>query len=128
MAAFALQSIGPESYYIRLDSSIANQENDHALLLDVARQRTQSVTAVLYFADGLEMNALTARANLIARIKDVGVTLSEETTAWLGDLYYTVQCLPAEDPNFEKFPEVLQYQLRRLALVPLRGGKHLLGF
>lgn len=123
MAAFAMQNIGPDRYYIRLNSGAAEQEHDHALLLETARQRTRSLTAVLYLAepDGFELNALTARAGVVARVKNVGVTLTAATTGWIGSLDRSAQGRPAEDPNFEKFPEIFQYQLRRLAVVPLRG-------
>jgi hypothetical protein len=134
MAAFALQNTIPTRYYIRLNSSVAENETDHALLLDAARQHTDSETAVLYefppeaFEQGTaEVNAITARSGIAARVKDVGVTLASATSRWIESLASPVQGRPAAEPNFEKFPEVLQYRLNRLVIAPLRTENHLMG-
>jgi len=134
MAAFALQNTIPTRYYIRLNSSVAENETDHALLLDAARQQTDSETAVLYefqpaaFDPGTaEVNAITARSGIAARVKDVGVTLAAATSRWIESLVNPVQGRPAAEPNFEKFPEVLQYRLKHLAIAPLRTENRLLG-
>jgi GAF domain-containing protein len=55
------------------------------------------------------------------------VTLSHPTSQWIESLAGPVQGKPAAEPNFEKFPEVLQYQLKHLLVVPLRTKNHLLG-
>jgi hypothetical protein len=129
MAAFALQNIIQTRYYIRLDSSVAETETDHALLLDAARSQTDSETAVLYAiqSEMSEVNAITARSGSAARVKDVGVTMSHATSQWLESLPGPVQGRPAGESNFERFPEVLQYQVKRLAIVPLRTQDDLLG-
>jgi len=134
MAAFALQNPVPARYYIRLDSGAAENETDHTLLLDAVRFQTDSETAVLYELQpevfspgGLEVNAIAARSGVAARVKDVGVTLASATCRWIESLVSPVQGRPAAEPNFEKFPEVLQYQLKRLMIAPLRTENHLLG-
>jgi len=129
MAAFAFQNIIQNPYYVRLDSGIAETETDHAFLLDAAREQTDSWTAVLYGfqPESSEVNAITVRSGGAARLKDVGVTLSAATSQWIDSLASPVQGRPAVEPNFEKFPEVLQYQLKRLAIVPLRTENRLLG-
>jgi two-component system, response regulator PdtaR len=129
MAAFAFQNIIQTRYYIRLDSSVAETETDHALLLDAVRLRTDSQTAVIYAfqPETSELNAVTARSGIASGVKDVGVTFSAGTSQWLESLASPVQGKPAAEPNFEKFPEVLQYRLKRLAIVPLRTENDFLG-
>jgi GAF domain-containing protein len=129
MAAFALQNLVPTRYFIRLDSSVAERDTDHALLLDATRSQTESQTAVIYAfqPETLEVNAVTVRSSVAARLKDVGVTLSAATSVWLDSLRGAVQGSPAAEPYFEKFPETLQYQVKRLAIVPLRTDKTLFG-
>jgi hypothetical protein len=128
MAAFLLDSIIQNRYYIRLDSGIAETETDHALALDAARSQTDSQTAVLYGLqpETSEVNAIAARSDVVARVKEVGVTLSHHTSQWVESLAGPVQGRPATEGNFEKFPEVLQYQLNHLLVVPLRT-ENLLG-
>jgi GAF domain-containing protein len=60
-------------------------------------------------------------------VKEVGVTLSAATSRWVESLTGAVQGRPATEPHFEKFPEVLQYQLKRLIVVPLRTENDLFG-
>jgi GAF domain-containing protein len=129
MAAFALQEIIPTRYYIRLDSTVAETDTDHAFLLDAVRLQTGSQTAVLYGfeAETSEVNAVAARSGSAARVKDVGVTLSHATGRWIESLGGPVQGRPAGEPDFERFPEVLQYQVKRLVIVPLRTQDNLLG-
>jgi hypothetical protein len=129
MAAFALQDIVQTRCYIRLDSSVAATESDHTLLLDAARLQTDSQTAVIYGfePETWELIGITARSGNAARVKDLGVTLSHPTSRWIERLAGAVQGRPATDPNFEKFPEILQYQLGRLLVVPLRTQSDLLG-
>jgi transcriptional regulator with GAF, ATPase, and Fis domain len=128
MAAFALADVIQTRYYIRLDSTVAGSETDHALLLDAARTQTDSQTAVIYGLqrETSELNGVTARSSITARVKDVGVTLSNATSQWIDSLAGAVQGTPAES-NLERFPEVLQYQLKRLIVVPLRTDNDLLG-
>jgi hypothetical protein len=122
MAAFAVQEIIPTRFYIRLDSGTAEKEIDHSLLLDAARARTDSSTAVIYSfqPETFELQAIAARSSVASRVKDVGVTLSAATSQWFEALAGPVQGRPSEQANFEKLPEVLQYQVQRLLIVPLR--------
>jgi GAF domain-containing protein len=129
MAAFALQNTFPMRYYIRLNSSVAERETDHALLLDATRAKTESQTAAIYAfqPETFQVNAVTARSSVGARLKDVGVTLSAVTSQWLESLAGPVQGRPGAEPNFEKFPEALQYDVKRLAIIPLRTENNLFG-
>jgi len=129
MAAFLLDSFIQNRYYIRLDSGIAETETDHTLALDAARLQTDSQTVVLYGfePETSEVNAIAARSAMVARVKEVGVTLSHPTSQWIESLGGPVQGRPAGEPNFEKFPEVLQYGLEHLLVVSLRTEEHLLG-
>jgi hypothetical protein len=127
MAAFALQEIVQTRYYIRLDSGTPEKEIDHSLLLDAARSRTDSNTAVVYALqpETFDLEAIAARSSLAPRVKDAGVTLSAATSQWFESLARPVQGR-APEPHFEKLPEVLQYRLERLAIIPLRT-ENLLG-
>jgi two-component system, response regulator PdtaR len=129
MAAFVLDNVIEKRYYIRLDSDISETETDHALALDAARSQTGSQTAVLYVfqPESSEVMAIAARSAVAARVKEVGVTVSHSTSQWIESLAGPVQGRPTAEPNFEKFPEVLQYQLKRLLVVPLRAEHDLLG-
>jgi len=129
MAAFAIQNIVQTRYRIRLDSSLAGAETDHALLLDTARRQTDSQTAVIYGfqPETSELSGVTVRSSVAARVKDLGVTLSQPASQWIKSLAGAVQGKPATELNFEKFPEVLQYRLKRLIVVPLRTRNDLLG-
>lgn len=129
MAAFALQPIVQPRYYIRLDSSVAGRETDHTFLLDASRLHTDSQTAVIYGfqPEASELNAIAARSSGAPRVKDVGVTLSAATSRWLESLAAPAQGTPWNEPNLEKFPEVLQYQLKRLIVVPLRTENDIFG-
>ena len=57
----------------------------------------------------------------------VGVTFSAASSQWINSITGPAQGLPATDQNFDKFPEVLQYRLKRLLIMPLRAQEHLLG-
>jgi GAF domain-containing protein len=129
MAAFAFQNAVPVNYYIRLDSRIAETETDHSLLLDAVRVETNAQSAVLYGfqAETFEVSAITARTSSEARVRDVGVTLSPATSRWLESIAGPEQGRPAADLNFEKFPEVLQFKVSRLVVVPLRTENRLFG-
>src|SRR5580698_5461495 len=121
MAAFALGSIIPTRYYIRADSGATETDTDYGVLLDAVRLQTGSETAALYefHPETSEFNAVTSRSSIGARVKDVGITLSSATSRWIGSLAGPTQGRPATEPNFERFPEVLQYQLKRLEIIPL---------
>ena len=129
MAAFALQNVNSTRYYIRVDSGLASRETDHALVLDATRARTHAQTAVIYtfVPETFEVNAIAVRSNIEPRLKDVGVTLSSAASDWLDSLVDAVQGRPGAEPNFEKFPEALQYHVKRLAVVPLRTENTLFG-
>jgi GAF domain-containing protein len=129
MAAFAIQNVISTRYYMRLDSTLAGRETDYAFLLDASRSHTQSQTAVVYTfePETFEVNAIAVRSSGAARLKDVGVTLSGSTSRWLDSLASAVQGKPGAEPNFEKFPEALQYHVKRLAVVPLRNENTLFG-
>ena len=129
MAAFALQPIAQTRYYIRLDSSAAATETDQPLLLGAAQLHTDSQTAVIYGfqPETSELTGVKARTSIAARVKEVGVTLSAATSRWVESLTGAVQGRNATEPHFEKFPEVLQYQLKRLIVVPLRTENDFFG-
>lgn len=129
MAAFALQPIIQTRYFVRLDSTVAGTETDHALLLDGARQQTGTQTAVIYGlqSETAELNAVSVRSSIAARVKDVGVTLSAATSQWIESVTGAIQGRPATDLHFEKFPEVLQYNLNRVIVAPLRTENHFFG-
>jgi GAF domain-containing protein len=129
MAAFAFENVDYSRYYIRLDSAITETETDHALLLDVARELTNAQSAVVYALqpDELEIKAIAARSVVPSRVLDAGVTLSLGTSRWLESLTGIVQGASRRDVNFENFPEALQYQVKRLIVVPLRSESRLLG-
>ena len=129
MAAFALHPVAQTRYYIRLDSSVAGRETDYTFLLDASRVHTGSQTAVIYGfqPETSELTAIAAQSSAAARVKDVGVTLSAATSRWFESLTVPVQGAPSTEPNFEKFPEVLQYQLKRLIVVPLRTENEVFG-
>jgi hypothetical protein len=129
MAAFGVRDFVQTRYRIRLDSRLAEMETDHGLLLDAARRQTDSQTAVIYVfqAETSVLNGITVRSTVAARVKNLGVTLSHPTSQWIKSLADAVEGKPATELNFEKFPEVLQYQLMRLMVVPLRTRSDLLG-
>jgi GAF domain-containing protein len=129
MAAFAVENINYSRYYVHLDSAITESDTDHALLLDAARDLTESDTAIIYSvsAHELQLRAIAARSDSPSRLRDTGVTFSIEASRWLDTLSGAVQGAPRSDPHFEKFPEALQYQTKRLIVVPLRSDDRLLG-
>jgi GAF domain-containing protein len=73
------------------------------------------------------ISALAARSTVPSRVKEVGVTLSPATSEWIESLTQPAQGTRAGEPNIEKFPEMLQYQLKRLVVIPLRTEDNLLG-
>lgn len=129
MAALALHPITQNRYYIRLDSSVAGRDTDHTALLDASRIHTDSDTAVIYRfqPETSELNAVAVRSSRAPRVKDAGVTLSRATSRWFEYLASLVQGTPSTEANFERFPEVLQYQLKRLIVVPLRTEDEIFG-
>jgi len=129
MAAFAIEQIVSPRYYVRLDSGVAENETDFAFVLDTAAAQTESRAAVLYRfePEDWELNAIAVRSGIAARVKDAGVTLTPATGRWIEGLAGPAQGAAAGDRNFEKFPEVFQYQLKRLLMVPLRTENELSG-
>lgn len=129
MAAFAFQNVVQSIGYIRLDSAVAEKERDDALLLDAACLQTGSQIAVVYAyqAELSELKAIAARSSLTTRVKNAGVTVNSAMSTWIEALEAPVQGSPADGAFFEKFPEVFQYHLKRLAVLPLRAGDELLG-
>jgi hypothetical protein len=128
MAAFAFPDIIQTIDYIRLDTSTAETDTDHAFLLDATRTRTGSQTAVVYAyqAEAFELSAVAARSSIASRVKNAAVTIGAEMSQRIESLPGPVQGSPVDGRFFEKFPEVFQYHLKRLAVVPLRAG-NLLG-
>jgi GAF domain-containing protein len=129
MAALALQNIGPENYYIRLDLEAVQNGTDYDLLLDAILDQTESQTGTIYSfePETLELNAVAVRASVEPHLNNVGTTLSRDTTRWLLSLACAVHGRPASEPNFSRFPETLQYRVERLAIVPLRSENNLFG-
>lgn len=120
MAGFT-QNIQPD-YCIRLDSSLAKLETDCGWLLDAVRVETRSETAVLYEVSRKisDVSAVVVRSSIAARVKDVGVKLGSATNEWIHALTGPAQSMAAGEPNFGKFPEVVQFGLKRLLIAPLR--------
>lgn len=129
MAAFALQSTIQTNYYLRLNATTAEAEAEHGLLLEAAKAQTSSHAAVYYRVEpeSSAITAVSARSAVESRVKEVGVTLGPATSRWIESLTHPAQGSREADPNFEKFPEVLQYQLKRLMVTPLRTESDFLG-
>lgn len=129
MAAFAFENVNYGRYYFRLDSTLTPGDTDHAFILDSARELTASQTAIVYGFDRheLEVRAVAVRSGIGARLGATGVTFTVNASRWLERLTGPAQASPLSDPNFEKFPEALQYRLPRLLVTPLRGDSGLLG-
>jgi GAF domain-containing protein len=117
------------TYYIRLDTSVAGIESDYGWLLDAVRTQVNCETIVLYQVHGetSSVKAVAARSGIAARVKDVGVRLEKAANDWIEALSGPVQGIPDSEPNFKTLPEVLQYELKRLLIAPLRTERHLLG-
>lgn len=116
-------------YCIRLNSNVAQAETDPGWLLDAVRLETDSEAGVLYEfrREACEVNSIATRSEIAAGVKTARVTLTTDTSQWIDDLVEPVQGGSGGEPNFEKFPEVLQYGLKRLLIAPLRTEEHLLG-
>lgn len=129
MAALAFQNVIPAIDYIRLDTKVAQAEGDHTFLLDAVRSVTASQVAVVYVVreQCSELKAAAARCAVETRVKDASVTIGAGMSQWIESLDGLAQGGHGERTYFEKFPEVFQYQLRRIALVPLRTPEGLLG-
>jgi ANTAR domain len=124
MAALAFQNIIQTIGYIRLDTSVAETDRDDALLLDAARVHTGSQVAVIYGHRGetSELKAIAARSSIETRVKNAGVTIGPAMSEWIESLAGPIQLSLADGAFFERFPEVFQYHLKRLLIVPLRAG------
>lgn len=125
MAALAFRNTVQTIEHIRLDTSTAENDWDNAFLLDAARFQTGSQTAVIYnWQSGVfELNAIAARSSIASSMKETAVTIGPEISELIESLARPVQGSPGEAHFFEKFPEVFQYGLKRLAVVPLRAGR-----
>lgn len=73
------------------------------------------------------MSAIAVRSRIAPRTEDVGVRLDNAANQWIKALTEPVQGRPAGEPNFKVFPEVLQYELTRLLIAPLRAEKQIFG-
>jgi len=129
MAAFAFQNVVQNIDYIRLDSAVVEQDGGDALLLDASRLQTGSQIAVIYrYQTALsELRAIAVRSSLTTRVRNAEVTIGAAMSAWIESLEGPAQGSPADARFFDKFPEVFQYRLRRLAVLPLRAGEDLQG-
>lgn len=129
MAAIAFPTVVQTIDYIRLDAAAAEKERDCSVLLDEARHHCGSQTGVVYsFQPELsELSAIAARSIIAKRVSNAGVTVSAPMSKWIESLAGPVQGDPAEGAFFDRFPEVFQYHLKRLAVFPLRAGSELLG-
>jgi GAF domain-containing protein len=128
MAALAFRNSIQTIDYIRLDTSTAETDRDNAFLLDATRLQTGSQTAVVYAyqAEDFELKGIAARSSIASRVRDAAVTIGAEMSERIESLPGPVQGSPVDARFFERFPEVFQYHLKRLAVVPLRAG-NLLG-
>lgn len=129
MAAFAFQNVVPAIDNIRLDTRVAEAEGDHTFLLDAVRSVTGAQVAVVYVfrAECAELKATAARCTAKTRVKDSSVNIGAAMSEWIESMDGPAQGGPGEQAHFEKFPEVFQYQLRSMALLPLRTADGLLG-
>ncbi len=125
MAALAFRNSILTIEYIRLDTGTAETDRDNAFLLDATRLQTGSQTAVVYayHAEDLALSAIAARSSIASRVKDAAITIGAEMSQRIESLPGPVQGSPADGRFFERFPEVFQYRIKRLAVVPLRAGK-----
>ncbi len=125
MAALAFRNTVQTIDQIRLDASTAETDRDNAFLLDATRLQTRSQTAVIYtWQSGVfELNAIAARSSIASSVNETAVTIAAEMSERIESLAGPVQGSPGDGYFFEKFPEVFQYGLKRLAVVPLRPGR-----
>jgi GAF domain-containing protein len=125
MAALAFRNSIQTIDYIRLDTSTAESDKDNAFLLEATRLQTGAQTAVVYARQGaeFELKGIAARSSIASRVKDAAVTIDAEMSERIESLPGPVQGSPIDARFFERFPEVFQYHLKRLAVVPLRAGK-----
>jgi GAF domain-containing protein len=129
MSALAFPNVVPAISDIRLDSSVAENDSDHVLLLDVARLHSRSETAVIYQfrAETSELLAIAARSSVPARVMDARIAIGATLSRRIEYLPGLVQGNVETDLWVEKFPDVVLYQVKRLAIAPLRAGNLLLG-
>jgi GAF domain-containing protein len=123
------QYTGQANYYIRLDSSVAEIETDYAWLLDAVRRETNCEVGVLYgvHEELSDVSAIAVRSRIAPRTEDIGVRLDNAAHEWIKALTGPLQGRPAGESNFKVFPEVLQYDLKRLVIAPLRAEKQMFG-
>lgn len=126
MSAITFPAVRQAIEYIRLDSAVAaDASRDDSFLLDAAQHRTNSQTAVVYAlrVEASELKAVAVRSCVETRVKDAGVSINAAINNWIERLPGLVQGSPAGGAFFERFPEVLQFRLKRLAVLPLRAGE-----
>jgi hypothetical protein len=112
--------------YVHLDSRLAADANrDDDFLLEAVRKRTHSLTAVMYClrTEVRELEAIAVRSVVDAGVKGTGAVINRAVSRWLERLHGLAQGIPAGGTFFERFPEVSQYRLKRLAILPLRSGE-----
>jgi GAF domain-containing protein len=129
MAAFAFQNVIQTIDYIRLDSAAAEADRDNVFLLDSALSHKDAQTAVIYRyePEAFELRGIAIRPAIPMRLSNAGATIASGMSRWIENLARPVQASPAATPMFGKFPEVLQYRLGRVAVIPLRSGDSFLG-
>ena len=129
MGTLSLQNLNHKRYFIRLNTGAADLDSSVRIALDAASPKIDADVAVVYVLnqENAELNAVARRTALVARVPDVGATLSDKTVQWLENLRSPAQGKPSHDPFFEKLPEAIQHRLERVLLAPLRGAEELLG-
>ena len=125
MAAFAFANVIQTINSIRLGVNVGEADRDDVILLDAAWTRTDSQAAVIYELqpETFELVATAARSSLPTRVRGASVFVNSVMSKWIESLPGPAQGNPEEGGAFEKFPDALQYHLRRLLIVPLRSGE-----
>jgi GAF domain-containing protein len=110
-------------------AEVAVTGRDLAFILGSLLGRVNAASAVVYRHDeeSGEFRAVAARVDVVPRIPELGVTLSLTATAALRHSEQPFQTSTETDPRFAGMPEVLQYGLKRLLVIPLRDRDGLLG-
>jgi GAF domain-containing protein len=129
MSALAFPNLIPAISDIRLDSSVGENDTDHGLLLDAARLHSRAETAVIYEfrPETSELMAIAARSSVPPRVGEVRVAIPATVSRRIEYLPGLVQGNVETDLWLEKLPDVVLYQLKRLAIAPLRARNSLLG-
>ena len=126
-------------YTLQLNVPTLPKQTHLALILKTAGCDTNADAAVFYRLDSEtdELHAAAFHAWTAPRVPDVRVALSSVTCEWLHTLDEPAQGRTTSgesaagesryDKRVERFPEVLQFGINRLLVLPLRIGKDLLG-